>query len=83
MAEIFETSASDSVNSAVRKRMEDFLRADPEYLKIGKPSIRAVTDAAGKTAAYAVTMRKVFPDAYFDMRGNFLFAPGDVIGYGG
>lgn len=65
----------------MRNRIADFVRPNAEYLKIGKPEIRVVSGDSGKLEAYAITVRKNVPDAYFDAQGNFLFSVNGVLSF--
>lgn len=82
MSEILEYRGTP-VPDAVKKRIENTVSSSPEYLKGGKPEVRAVQDARGKVEAYSVSMRRQVPDAYFDARGNLLFSVLGVFGFDG
>lgn len=82
MPENFELHAP-SVPESVRKRIFEFVRPNAEYLRIGTPEVKAVSSEKGKVEAYALSVRKNVPDAYFDPHGNFLFSVPGILEFDG
>lgn len=78
MSEIL-VSKPREIPSSVLSRIADFVRPNAEYLKSGKPEVKALSDAYGKVAGYCISVHGNVPDAYFDPKGEFLYSVSGVL----